>query len=237
MEINWSIVGWITAIIVLYLIGYYEGRSTGYKRRKREEEQEKLQNPPKPVTVDDPGILRIKNEDGNLTLDLDGARLDTSALSPAHRNRLVELLTLMRPWLKDESMPAKATQTSSLPSQPTPFDQTQGRPVSVPPAPPPLRPVPPVQPTALTGSSATKDRPTTPANSIVGQIDSILQAHIVGTPLEERGVFLAQSPQGGVMVYIGLNKYAGIDEVPDEEIKSAIRAAIAEWEKKYTPGL
>jgi hypothetical protein len=29
----------------------------------------------------------------------------------------------------------------------------------------------------------------------------------------------------------------GVEEVPDAEIKSAIRAAIAEWEKKYTPGL
>ena len=56
-------------------------------------------------------------------------------------------------------------------------------------------------------------------------------------PLEERGVFLAQSPDGGVMVYVGLTKYMGIDEVPDAEIKAAIRAAIALWETKYTPGL
>ena len=84
---------------------------------------------------------------------------------------------------------------------------------------------------------AKEDRPSTPVNSIVGQIDTILQSRIAGTSLEERGVFLAQSPEGSVMVYVGLTKYMGVDAVPDEEIKTAIRSAIAEWEKKYTPGL
>jgi hypothetical protein len=64
-----------------------------------------------------------------------------------------------------------------------------------------------------------------------------LQARLTGSPLEDRGVFLAQSPEGGVSVYIGLTKYNGIEDVPDPEIKAAIRAAIAEWENKYTPGL
>jgi hypothetical protein len=64
-----------------------------------------------------------------------------------------------------------------------------------------------------------------------------LQARIAGSSLEDRGVFLAQSAEGGVMVYVGLTKYAGIDDVPDPEIKAAIRAAITEWENKYTPGL
>jgi hypothetical protein len=76
-----------------------------------------------------------------------------------------------------------------------------------------------------------------PAGSIVSQIDSILQMRIAGTPLEDRGVFMAQSPEGGVVVYIGLTKYMGVDSVPDPEVKAAIRAAITEWENKYTPGL
>jgi hypothetical protein len=32
-----------------------------------------------------------------------------------------------------------------------------------------------------------------------------------------------------------LQKFDAIDDVPDETVKAAIRAAIAEWEKKYTP--
>lgn len=84
---------------------------------------------------------------------------------------------------------------------------------------------------------AKEDRPVAPANSIVSQIDSVLQARLAGTPLEDRGVFLAQSPQGTVNVYVGLTRYDGVDEVPDPEIKAAIRAAISEWEDKFTPGL
>lgn len=84
---------------------------------------------------------------------------------------------------------------------------------------------------------AKEDRPIPPAGSIVSQIDSILQARIVGTPLEERGVFLAQSPEGGVMVYVGLTKYMGVEDVPDSEVKAAIRSAITEWENRYTPGI
>ena len=88
-----------------------------------------------------------------------------------------------------------------------------------------------------TSTIAKEDRPSAPATSIVGQIDSVLQERLAGTPLQERGVFLAQSPDGGVMVYVGLTKYMAIDDVPDAEVKAAIRTAITEWENKYTPGL
>jgi hypothetical protein len=95
-----------------------------------------------------------------------------------------------------------------------------------------------VQPPAARPSTIAKeDRPAAPANSIVSQIDAILQDRLEGTPLAERGIFLAQSPEGGVIVYVGLTRYNAIDDVPDPEIKSAIRGAIAEWENKFTPGL
>lgn len=48
---------------------------------------------------------------------------------------------------------------------------------------------------------------------------------------------MSQSAEGGVIVTVGASQYTGVDEVPDAEVKAVIRAAIAEWEKKYTPGL
>ena len=73
--------------------------------------------------------------------------------------------------------------------------------------------------------------------SIVQQIDTVLQEHLLSSHLAGRGIRLQESIQGGVEVYVGLNKFDAVDDVPDQEIKAAIRSAIAEWEKKYTPGI
>ncbi len=246
----------MAAMFFGYGFGLFEGRSQGYKKRKKEEQQEKGdQPPPKPetvtetvtVTVDDPGLLRVKNEGGSYTLDLDGTRVDPSTLPPEQRKRLIEILSIMRPWLEGRPAPAPvpppapAVTTSASPA--AMLDRIQSRPVAdarqgtpvQPASPAPVASTPPAAPKPAT--IAKEDRPAAPADSMVNQIDSILQARLVGTPLEERGVFLAQSPEGGVNVYIGLTRYNGIDDVPDPEIKSAIRAAIAEWENKFTPGL
>ena len=239
MEFNWSILGWIGAIIFVYVFGLFEGRNQGKKMRIADEANEKKENPPaKPATpttikVDDPSLMRIKNENGFLTLDLDGARVDTSALSADQRKRLIEMLSLIRPWLEGKPATTPPPPPQPKPVAPTPIAPTPQAPLK------PITPAPSINPltTSKANTMAKEDRPSAPATSIVGQIDSVLQMRLAGTPLEERGVFLAQSPDGGVMVYVGLTKYMGIDEVPDAEIKAAIRAAITEWENKYTPGL
>ena len=223
----------LVAMFFGYGFGLFEGRSQGYKKRQKEEAANKAETPaPEPVTVkvDDPGMLRIKNEGGYLALDLDGARVDTGALTADERKRLIEMLGLMRPWLEGKHV--AAPERTSHPPQSLPQQST---PLTTPPAAP--RPVisPPSAPRPAT--IAREDRPVAPAGSIVTQIDSVLQSRLAGTPLEDRGIFLAQSPEGGVMVYVGLTKYMGIEDVPDPEVKAAIRAAIAEWENKYTPGL
>ncbi|SRR6266496_1014149 len=237
MNFNWSILIWIAVVIFVYVFGLFEGRGQGYKRRKAEETEEKKNQPaPQPQTqtvtvkVDDPGMMRIKNENGYIALDLDGARADTAALTSEQRKRLIEMLNLMRPWL--EGKPAAAPLTNTPPST-----LVQSKPVATMRQESPVVSTPPQPAAPKLPTIAAEDRPVAPAGSIVSQIDSILQARLGGTPLEDRGVFLAQSPEGGVMVYVGLTKYMGVEEVPDPEIKAAIRDAISEWENKYTPGL
>lgn len=68
-------------------------------------------------------------------------------------------------------------------------------------------------------------------DSIVAMIDAVLQARLAGSPLKEKGIRLEENPAGGVWVWVGIQKYAGIDAVPEPEVRGAIKAAIAEWDK------
>jgi hypothetical protein len=250
MEFNWSILGWIAGLVFVYLFGLFEGRGQGYKKRKAEEEQEKKEQPAarqtaqssapaksETITVDDPGLLRIKNEKGSFVLDLDGNRVNPISLSSDQRKRLVDMLNIMRPWLEGRSAPAASPRPAPPPASSRPVTVDDRLNALGSPA-PQSQPVPPQPepPAPRSSTIAKEDRPVAPANSIVSQIDTILQERLAGTNLEERGVFLAQSAEGGVIVFVGLTRYNGIDDVPDPDVKAAIRAAIAEWERKYTPG-
>lgn len=172
----------------------------------------------------DPGILRIKKD---RTVDMDGASL-VGPLSAEKKKRLIEIITYLRPWVEGGSA-AHAAVTVPPPPLQTP-------PVPV--------PVPAVHPTVTPVSFIAPGAPKKPKNpeeefkllSIVQQIDTVLQRRIVGSPLEKTGVRLQESLQGGLEVHIGTDKYETIDDVPDGEIKTTIRAAIAEWETKYVPG-
>ncbi|HEY5729776.1 MAG TPA: hypothetical protein VIS72_06960 [Anaerolineales bacterium] len=185
-----------------------------------------------PAVPENLGLMRIKNENGRLALDLDGIRVDTSAITTEQRKRLVEMLNAMRPWLEGKPAPAPAPMTPP-PSKPAPVPA----PIASPPPQPVSQPQASVSKPSASSSKRKDDEPEVVPTSIVGQINTILQYRIANTPLESRGVSLMESLSGGVNVYVGIQRYEMIDDVPDEEVKTAIRAAIAEWENKFTPGL
>ncbi len=68
--------------------------------------------------------------------------------------------------------------------------------------------------------------------SIVEQVDDILKEIVAGTPMEARLIRLVEDPQSGVVVWVGLEHYNGVDMVPDPEIKAVLRKAGAEWERR-----
>ena len=157
-------------------------------------------------------------------LDMDGQTVDTAPLSEPNRKRLLGLLNAMRPWIEGKTaapvaVPAPAPQPVTPPAAPAAPAQVKA-----------AAPVPPV-------AAAIKDEKIIAPLSIVEQIDEILQSRLAASPLAGRGIWLQESPEGGVIVWVGMQKFAGVDEVTDPDVQSIIRAATAEWEKKYTPGM
>ncbi len=225
----------LAAMFFGYGFGLFEGRGQGYKRRKQEEASDPSLHPviPPPPPPDN-SILKLSLDPSQRPcLDMDGKRIDTSQMSPEQRRRLIDLMVLMRPWI-DASPVARPEPAVTNPTrQPAPQ-----RPAPTPtpqPAPPVSAPAAAVPPSPANAASTSEPPASTPT-TMVGQIDAILQTRLAGTSLAGRGIRLVESSNGGAMVIVGLSRYPGVGDVPDPEVQAAIRAAIAEWEKKYTPG-
>ncbi len=69
-------------------------------------------------------------------------------------------------------------------------------------------------------------------NSVAAQVDEILQESIAGTSLASRGIRLMEFPGEGLVVMVGMEKYDSVDEVPDMNIRSAIKEAVSIWEDR-----
>jgi hypothetical protein len=259
------IVGAMIGMVIGWAIGFFDSNTRTSKKIEaaeaaaemkiaQAEQKLALVSQPSQTQQDDPCLLRLKKNDGRFMLEMDGA-LIRGELSPDKRKRLIELITVFRPWLEggqtQQPTPAQSAPRQVVPQpaafpQPAP-QQVVPQPAELPSDSTPLEPVSaqsavisPVQPSLqslFVSKKPVEAEKNILALSMVQQIDTVLQARLVGTPLAKQGIRLQDSIQGGVEVYVGGQKFLAVDDVPDETIKAAIRAAIAEWEKKYTPGL
>jgi hypothetical protein len=71
-----------------------------------------------------------------------------------------------------------------------------------------------------------------PTESIVTQIDDILQDKLKNSPLMGEPIRLMEWQDKGMVVMVGLERYDSVEDVPDERIKAVIRSAVKEWEQK-----
>lgn len=154
--------------------------------------------------------LRLWMDDTRkIRLELDGVLVDTQNLTPEQRQRLIALLTQMRPWL--EGRPVASPSAMSPRPSPTPPPTP---PMAVSEAPAPVKEVLP--PEALT---------------LARQIDAILQQRLAGTPLTARGIRIRDLLSGGVEFVVDGKSYGTVEEIPDPQVQTVIRAAIAAWER------
>jgi len=153
-------------------------------------------------------VLRVwRRTDGQLHLGMDAQQLSSpNALLAEQRRRLIKVVIDLRPWLE---APAETQATAAAQPQTAP---------AVPATPSPAKPAKEkVAPVVI--------------KSIIEQIDDVLQAKLIGSDLEKREIHLAEGPEGAVVVKVGLNKYNGIEAVPEPEIQTLIRQAVGDWEK------
>jgi hypothetical protein len=236
-------IGLLIGLIIGWAIGFFDSNSRTAKKIQsaelkaeaatkeakaklaQAEQQIAAASLPSQKAEDDPGLLRLKKNNNLITVEMDGA-LIADALSPDRKKRLIELISVFRPYLE-------GVQPSPASVQPIAPIQASNPPV---PASVQRDAAQPIQPSVPITKKPEPEKSIT-ALSIVGQIDTVLQKRLMTTPLAKSGIRLQESLQGGVEVYVGLQKYSSIDDVPDETIKVAIRAAIAEWEQVYTPGM
>ncbi len=71
--------------------------------------------------------------------------------------------------------------------------------------------------------------------SLAEQVDEILQEKLLAlrdSPLGEKKIRLLDLPGGGLVVMVGMNKYDGVDAVPDEDVRAILHEAVDEWGKR-----
>lgn len=147
------------------------------------------------------------------------------------------------PEIKTEQAPSRVkasipVNTDPIPSEkplptPPPAPVTPTIPVQaqVPPVVPVYAPTAPTVPPAPPASAAA-DKPKKQATTMVEQVDEILQELIARSDNPNRHIKLMEEKNDGVIVWVGQERFVGIDSITDESAVSLVRAAAKEWERR-----
>jgi len=145
-----------------------------------------------------------------------------SEVNPKTSNHILKIVQQLHNWLEPQPPPQKEEPASeeepieiSLPVEDKPVPQV-------------------FSPRNMLANAMLFDIPDSAfkADSIVEQIDNILQLILKETKMKDHAVRLMDMPTKGMVVVIGLDIYDEIDDIPDLEIKTLIRQAVWLWENR-----
>ncbi len=202
-----------------------------------------------PLGAEQTEIARLirDNQSQDLVVEMDGiAYKSVHDLTAVLQRRLSFTSNVLANWLAAPAPePAPPPETIVAPSEssttePGPAPEEAVSPEAPAEYVPPFTeaPEPEVKPVStnlqeVVGGILNPEPPPAPVfKSIAMQINDILQAQLAGTALEDRGITVNDAPDHGVMVTLDGEKYPGLKDVPDEEVRKAIRAAVLEWETR-----
>ncbi len=164
-------------------------------------------------------------ETDRLVVEIDGrAYRQEKALNSRQRRHIHRALFRLNAWLS----PGAPERIAAKPQKPLEKRAVQPVTPSVPKQPP--RRFSPVS-TLVEALQADIPSPL-PSESMIAQIDHILQGKLAAAGLQDKAVRLMEIPGKGMVVMIGLESYNEVADIPDEEIKSLLRAAVREWEQR-----
>jgi FtsZ-interacting cell division protein ZipA len=184
--------------------------------------------------------------------ELDGEFIpDHASLTPDQQKKIFRISDLLGEWVRkipaEIAQPAAKIEETTAPSpftaaalvdeesQPSPFLETPQE-ESFTPAPAAYLPQ-----AMSTVEEEFIDRDTTEdeeenliikPRTIAGQISLILEEMIKTTSLRDKGIRLIEREDHGVDVWVGMEKFDGVEAIPYPEAQQLIKAAAARWEKE-----
>lgn len=169
---------------------------------------------------------------GKLIPEMNGQELQQpGSMSAAQQASLFQAVLDLRPWINVQDKAPAPLQTGP-PITPV------SRPAAAQPNQQPIQ-RPSMNPVDVLARAISADvhGPDTVSQSIVAQIDAILQQKLADpalmpSQLNSRAIRLMELPGKGMVVMVGLDRYDSVEAVPDPEIRGLIHACVAEWEAR-----
>ena len=149
--------------------------------------------------------------------------------------------------VENKAVPAETFKPVQTDSLPIPSNRDAGEPVKTAPIPPPPlvfaaaeipiqsqtpSPVPAYYPPPKPAPKPAVEPAKKKIDSMVEQIDNILQEVIQNSDKPDRKIRLMEEPKEGVIVWVANEHFIGIDAVPDPIVKDLIRMAVKEWDRR-----
>lgn len=249
-------------LVMVGIVGLLVGLLIGYLFADREPKKSKGDGIPADLAKDgfsDVARLLYSPSKKRIITGMDGGFFhEVKELTPDQRNRLSKVIRIWTDWSNKpvEETPiavaeAPMSQENPVTSQGEPFKSAPESPADSSPFSTAAETVIPVEP--FTGTRPEVDlgmqeppaapelapeplAPMVENQTIVDQINTVLQEKLAGTPYERRGLTLQDNLQNGVIVYVGGEKYDGIEAVPYADAQEMIHEAVADWERRFAPG-
>ncbi|MDX9865876.1 MAG: hypothetical protein RBT34_13815 [Anaerolineaceae bacterium] len=225
MSVILLVIGALLGAVVTFLIA---GQRSDHEPDEQTTEPKRKQNNPPPELLNgnfEEAARLWRDSEGRLTIEMNGIAFKTAQeMNPSAQEKANALARNWLAWLGKEAPPTAAP--AANPVDDTVLEKLKlGIPASARVSSKPL---------SILGEENEKI-PDIPKESIVVQIDNILQDMLAGSTLEDRCIHLDEGANMGVVVWVGNQSFQGIDQVNDPIIAKVIRKAVTEWERRSVP--